>query len=47
MSALESTVDMYDLRMSEEARPLYEKVKKFIADEVDTVVEENVEETDE
>ena len=34
MAALESTVDMYDLRMSEGARPLYEKVKAFIADEV-------------
>ncbi len=34
MAALESTVDMYDLRMSEGVRPLYEKVKTFIADEV-------------
>jgi acyl-CoA dehydrogenase len=34
MAALESTVDMYDLRMSEGVRPLYEKVKAFIADEV-------------
>ncbi len=35
MTALESTVDMYDLRMSEKARPLYEAVKKFIAEEVE------------
>jgi acyl-CoA dehydrogenase len=34
MAALESTVDMYDLRMSEGARPLYEKVKAFIIEEV-------------
>lgn len=34
MAALESTVDMYDLRMSEGVRPLYEKVKAFIAEEV-------------
>ena len=40
MTALESTVDMYDLRMSEKARPLYEAVKKFIAE----VVEPNTEE---
>ncbi len=30
MPALESTVDMYDLRMSDEVKPLYEKVKAFI-----------------
>ncbi len=35
MAGLESTVDMYDLRMSEAARPLYEKVKKFIAEEIE------------
>ena len=35
MTALESTVDMFDLRMSEKARPLYEAVKKFIAEEVE------------
>jgi acyl-CoA dehydrogenase len=34
MPALESTVDMYDLRMSEGVRPLYEQVKTFIAEEV-------------
>ncbi len=40
MTALESTVDMYDLRMSDKAKPLYEAVKAFIAD----VVEPNTEE---
>ena len=35
MAALESTVDMYDLRMSDEVKPLYEKVKAFIRDEVE------------
>jgi len=35
MPALESTVDMYDLRMSEKVRPLYDAVKKFIKDEVE------------
>jgi len=40
MSALESTVDMYDLRMSEEVRPLYEKVKAFIAEHVEPMSEE-------
>jgi len=35
MTALESTVDMYDLRMSDKAKPLYEAVKKFIAEEVE------------
>ena len=40
MAALESTVDMYDLRMSEGARPLYEKVKAFIAEEVQPMSEE-------
>ena len=35
MAGLESTVDMFDLRMSEAARPLYEKVKKFIAEEIE------------
>ncbi|MBT7429893.1 MAG: acyl-CoA dehydrogenase, partial [Ilumatobacter sp.] len=39
MAALESTVDMYDLRMSEEVRPLYEKVKAFIAEEVQPMSE--------
>ncbi|MEO1056565.1 MAG: acyl-CoA dehydrogenase family protein, partial [Actinomycetota bacterium] len=40
MSALESTPDMYDLRMSEDARPLYDAVKKFIYTEVDPITEE-------
>jgi len=40
MTGLESTVDMYDLRMSEEVRPLYEKVKAFIAAEVAPMSEE-------
>ena len=35
MTALPSTPDMYDLRMSEAARPLYEKVKAFIAEEIE------------
>ncbi len=35
MAGLESTVDMFDLRMSEQARPLYENVKKFIAEEIE------------
>ena len=35
MAGLESTVDMFDLRMSEGARPLYEKVKAFIAEEIE------------
>ena len=40
MTALPSTVDMYDLRMSDKAKPLYEAVKKFIAEEVDPKTEE-------
>ena len=35
MTALESTVEMYDLRMSDKAKPLYEAVKTFIAEEVE------------
>ena len=35
MTALPSTPEMYDLRMSEAARPLFEAVKAFIADEVE------------
>ncbi|MDX2380703.1 MAG: acyl-CoA dehydrogenase family protein, partial [Acidimicrobiia bacterium] len=34
MTALESTPEMFDLRMSDEVRPLFDKVKQFIADEV-------------
>jgi acyl-CoA dehydrogenase len=40
MTALESTVDMFDLRMSERARPLYDAVRKFIAEEVEPKTEE-------
>ena len=40
MAGLESTVEMYDLRMSDAARPLYEQVKNFIADEVEPITEE-------
>ncbi|MGA9278069.1 acyl-CoA dehydrogenase family protein, partial [Ilumatobacter sp.] len=40
MPALESTVDMYDLRMSDSVRPLYEQVKTFIREEVAPMSEE-------
>ena len=40
MAGLETTPDMYDLRMSEGVRPLYDAVKKFIADEVEPITEE-------
>ena len=40
MAALESTVDMFDLRMSEGVQPLYEQVKTFIRTEVDPITEE-------
>ncbi len=40
MAGLESTVEMFDLRMSEGARPLYDAVKKFIAEEVEPVTAE-------
>ncbi|MDX5455700.1 MAG: acyl-CoA dehydrogenase family protein, partial [Rhodococcus sp. (in: high G+C Gram-positive bacteria)] len=40
MTALPSTVDMFDLRMSDKAKPLYEAVKKFIAEEVEPNTEE-------
>jgi len=35
MAGLESTVDMFDLRMSESVRPLYDAVKTFIAEEAE------------
>jgi acyl-CoA dehydrogenase len=35
MTGLKSTVDMFDLRMSESARSLYERVVEFIATEVE------------
>ncbi len=37
MPGLENTEEMFDLRMSEGARPLFEKVKAFIRDEVDPI----------
>ena len=40
MPGLESTIDMFDLRMSDKAKPLYEAVKKFIAEEVEPNTEE-------
>lgn len=40
MPGLESTVDMFDLRMSDKAKPLFEAVKKFIAEEVEPNTEE-------
>jgi len=40
MAGLESTPDMYDLRMSEGVRPLYEAVKKFIFTEVEPITAE-------
>ena len=40
MTGLARTPDMYDLAMSEAARPLFEKVVAFIADEIDPVTEE-------
>ena len=40
MAGLESTVEMYDLRMSEAARPLYDSVKRFIAEEVEPITVE-------
>ena len=35
MPGLESTIDMFDLRMSDKAKPLFEAVTKFIAEEVE------------
>jgi acyl-CoA dehydrogenase len=40
MTALPSTPDMYDLRMSEAARPLFDAVQRFIAEEVEPNTEE-------
>jgi acyl-CoA dehydrogenase len=40
MTALNSTVDMYDLRMSDAARPLFDAVVRFIAEEVEPHTEE-------
>ncbi len=40
MPGMESTPEMFDLRLSEKARPLYEAVKDFIKKEVDPVTNE-------
>ena len=40
MAGLETTDEMFDLRMSEGAQPLLEEVKAFIANEVDPITEE-------
>jgi len=40
MAGLETTPEMFDLRMSEGIRPLYDKVMRFIAEEVDPVTGE-------
>ena len=37
MAGLESVDEMFDLRMSDKAKPLFEKVKSFIRDEVEPV----------
>ena len=37
MPGMETTVDMFDLRMSESAIPLLEKVKAFVASEVEPI----------
>ena len=40
MTGLTRTPEMYDLSMSEQARPLYDAVVAFIADEIEPVTEE-------
>ena len=40
MTALKTTAAMYNLGLSDKASPLYEKVKAFIADEVDPITPE-------
>ena len=40
MPGLETTDEMFDLRMSEQAKPLYERVVAFVADEVEPVTAE-------
>ncbi len=40
MAGLETTDEMFDLRMSEKAKPLLEKVKAFIRDEVEPITRE-------
>ncbi len=37
MAGLETVDEMFDLRMSEGAKPLFEKVKAFIRDEVQPI----------
>ncbi|MBW2387917.1 MAG: acyl-CoA dehydrogenase, partial [Deltaproteobacteria bacterium] len=37
MAGLETTEEMFDLRMSEGAKPLFEKVKAFIQEEVEPI----------
>ena len=37
MAGLENVDEMFDLRMSESAKPLFEKVKAFIKDEVEPI----------
>ena len=37
MPGLENTDEMFDLRMSEGAKPLFEKVKAFIREEVEPI----------
>ena len=40
MAGLENVDEMFDLRMSEAAKPLFEKVKAFIKDEVEPITAE-------
>ncbi len=40
MSGLQTTPEMFDLRMSEGARPLYEKVTAFVREEVEPITAE-------
>ena len=40
MAGMESTVDMYDLRMSDEVRPLFDQVKKFVEEHVQPMTAE-------
>ena len=40
MAGLETTPEMFDLRMSEAARPLFDAVKKFIEEEVNPHTQE-------
>ena len=40
MAGLKNTDEMFDLRMSEEVKPLFEKVKNFIQDEVVPVTDD-------